>query len=82
MKYRKVFLLQLKITPDKNQVLFFYISILVRMTGVEPTRPKASDSKSDASASSATPATQLSYKILKNYNSYFQFFLDNAEINL
>ena len=44
---------------------------MVRMAGVEPTRTKASDSKSDASADSATPATQLSYKVLENYNSSF-----------
>ena len=40
-----------------------YILCMVRVTGVEPARPKALDPKSSASASFATPAQKELYRI-------------------
>ncbi len=45
------------------------------MAGIEPARPKTPDSKSGASANSATPATQLSCKFLENYNGFIKICL-------
>ena len=53
--------------------------ILVRVTGIEPAHRKASDPKSDASASSATPAFHLQlYHILLLTANQHKFIISNT----